>query len=158
MTRDEALLALHQTFGIWTGLNGCYVGTLEEVIQVPRKPWRAKLRITGVLGVAQHAHQGHACRRGFRPGETMEVGGINIKPLTADEQARSTDYLTALQRARMAELAALARDPHSPYAWATHASAEGNRLALIAEERRLAGEPWALRGPIARYEPAVRWA
>jgi hypothetical protein len=153
MNREEAQHAIGRPFSIWTAANGCYVGTLNDVVVAPRKPWRAQLTITAVLDVACHAEHGRSCRKGFRPGDPIEVGGINIKPLEGDATGRGTDYLTALRRAHARMEDSLARDPHGPYAWASHMALKGYAWAIAAEEGRLAGQPWPANQALARYEP-----
>ena len=92
MRRQEAELLVGKPVQAWTSANGIYVGELVEVIRSAK--WRGKVRITGVLKVATPYEIGRLKqRRGFRPGDIIEVGGINIKPT----DVTGTTYLGALQ-------------------------------------------------------------
>lgn len=90
MNRAQAEAAIGSHVSAWTAVNGQYVGTLVEVI--PRRPWRGVVKITGVLEAASVVDR--VPRKGFRPGELIEVGGQSIKPTT--EQGIS--YLEAMER------------------------------------------------------------
>ncbi len=91
MLRAEAEGLIGSRVSVWTAANGTYVGELVEV--VPHRPWRGRLRITGVLKVACHWEVGRGvCRRGFRPGEEIEAGGSSIEP--TDQEG--VTYLEAL--------------------------------------------------------------
>lgn len=59
-------------------MNGTYVGILDSVTK--NKPWRGIVLIDGVLKPATSADRVDSWRRGFRPGEKIEVGGVNITP------------------------------------------------------------------------------
>lgn len=77
MRRGEAEALVGETVEAWTAMNGTYVGVLEEVI--PRRPWRARVRVTGVLkGPAFEWARGDRQRVGFREGDVIEVGGVNV--------------------------------------------------------------------------------
>lgn len=92
MNRQEAETLIGRKFKIWTAANGEYVGVLREVI--PRRPWRAKLEITGVLKCAVVWDiERRTPRRGFRLGETIEVGGASVK----ETDLEGTTYLQALE-------------------------------------------------------------
>lgn len=132
MKRQEALELVGKPVSAWTAANGVYAGTLVEVL--PTRPWRAKVLISGVLKVATHYELGATVRRGFRPGETIEVGGSSVRPLEADKAAEATDYLTALARERDQHQAWLERDPDGRYAW-THKGSIGALEMKIAEEQ-----------------------
>jgi hypothetical protein len=96
MRRPDALKMIGRKVQAWTAANGVYVGYLEEVTN--SRPWRAKVRITGVLKVPTLFEFGRLrpdqkyLRNGFRPGDLIEVGGCNCHP--SDEYGKS--YLTAL--------------------------------------------------------------
>ncbi len=96
MRRQEAERLIGTRVEAWTAMNGIYVGTLEEVFG---SPWRGRVRITGVLKPAvvydlTRGHQFARQRRGFRPGQMIEVGNSSIKPTEAPGES----YLAALQR------------------------------------------------------------
>lgn len=89
MYREDAKKLIGQKVEVWTACNGTYVGVLEDII--PSRPWRGSVKITGVLSAA---HQEDHPRQGFRPGDTISVGGVNIKPTNKE----GTTYLEALER------------------------------------------------------------
>lgn len=92
MNRQEAEKLIGQKCLAWTSANGEYVGILEEVI--PKRPFRAKIRITGVLSPAcVFDVTRFTPRKGFRPGDSIEIGGVNLK--TTDLEGGS--YLDALK-------------------------------------------------------------
>jgi hypothetical protein len=80
MTRAEAELLIGHRVVAWTAMNGEYTGTLVQVL--PNRPWRGVVLIDGVLTPPAFEF-GRSYRRGFRPGDRLEVGGANIKPTTA---------------------------------------------------------------------------
>ena len=82
MTRSEAESLIGQRVEVWTAANGTYVGVLEEVKAT--RPWRGVVLIDGVLKCAQLFEYGRTRqRRGKRPGERIEAGGVNIRPTEA---------------------------------------------------------------------------
>ena len=95
MNKAEAQALVGQRVSAWTASSGVYVGTLAEVISEKGRPWRGRVRITGVLEVACHWQIGCSgpIRKGFRPGDEIEVGGVNIKLTTAE----GTTYTAALE-------------------------------------------------------------
>lgn len=95
MKRADAQNLIGQPVSAWTAANGTYVGTLEEVIVNPGSPWRARVRITGVLSSAHHHEKGRTVRKGFRIGQEIEVGGINVEPT----DQIGTTYRQALEHA-----------------------------------------------------------
>ena len=108
MNRKEAERYVGRPVRAWTAANGVYVGILERVVAKPGRPWRGVVRVTGILKPAHHFEwRGGACRRGFRVGETLEAGGVNITP--TDETGMAS-YLEALERERAKVAAWLARD------------------------------------------------
>ena len=100
MNKIEALKIVGRRVTAWTSMNGVYTGVLKEVIARPRRPWRGIVVIDGVLEVAAFQNRGIGARpidrqrRGFRPGEELEVGGVNIN---RTEDAGLT-YLEALKQ------------------------------------------------------------
>lgn len=94
MKRDEAQKLIGTKVEAWTSANGVYVGTLIAVI--PRRPWRGTVKIEGILEAAQPWEVGGASRKGKRPGDLIEVGGVNIKPTTAT----GVTYLESLEAQR----------------------------------------------------------
>jgi hypothetical protein len=87
----------------WTSANGVYTGTLVEVTS--DRPWRGRVLVDGVIEPAQawDAKREAAPRRGFRPGETIEVGGQSVKAHLEqggsyrDALARDLEKLQALK-------------------------------------------------------------
>lgn len=79
----------------WTSANGVYSGTLVEVI--PSRPWRGRVLIDGVVEPACPWEMGKV-RRGKRPGETIEVGGVNISATTLPGRT----YLECLEAQKVA--------------------------------------------------------
>jgi hypothetical protein len=76
----------------WTAMNGVYVGVLEEIFG---SPWRGTVRVTGTITPAVAFEQGRwRQRHGFRPGDTLEVGGKNI---SGPAEAAGSSYLDALE-------------------------------------------------------------
>lgn len=95
MNRAEALRLVGETVQVWTAMNGQYVGILEEVTS--HRPWRGRVRITGVLSPAcmyEYARGVGRQRRGFEVGEMIEAGNSSIKPSTLE----GTSYTDALRR------------------------------------------------------------
>ena len=80
MNRAEALTLVGTRVMAWTAANGVYVGELIEV--TTHRPAQA------------FEFNRSRPRRGFRPGETIEVGGVNIEP---SEEA-GLSYCEALRR------------------------------------------------------------
>lgn len=79
MNRQEAEAMIGQQVSAWTAANGIYAGELIEVL--PYRPWRGKVKVTGVQTAACfETARGTRQRRGFRPGDVIEVGGVNIQP------------------------------------------------------------------------------
>lgn len=94
MRRKEAERLIGTRVSAWTAANGEYVGILREV---KGSPWRAVVEITGILRPACTFEVGRSVqRRGFRPGEMIEVGGVCCKPVSDD--VRGTSYIYALQQ------------------------------------------------------------
>lgn len=93
MLAKEAQKLIGTRVRAWTAMNGVYVG---ELIEVFGRPWRGKVRVLATLEPASlveprlRRHQ----RRGFRPGDEIEVGGANISPT----EAEGGSYLEALER------------------------------------------------------------
>lgn len=78
MRRAEAESLKGERVFVWTAMNGQYVGTLESV---EGSPWRGTVLITGVIEPACVFDMTRMRpRRGFRPGERITAGGVNIKP------------------------------------------------------------------------------
>ena len=135
MQREEAKVG--GRVRAWTAANGVYAGVLEAV--VPRRPWRGRVRITGVIEPAcVYDLTRPRPRRGFRPGDVIEVGGVNIRPLGEGEEGAS--YLEALERelARLEEWEARpAKDPKT--AWVPAKALPFIRAAIDEERRRQGG-------------------
>lgn len=140
MRRRDAEALVDRAVHAWTAMNGRYVGILEVV---HGSPWRGRVRITGVVEVAQHLHKGQPCRRGFRAGETIEVGGASIRPATHDETA-SGSYREVLRRTRAQWEARSAAATGGRTDWLPPQLVAALDAVIAAELRRLAGEPWVL--------------
>lgn len=137
MNRKQADALVGQSVRAWTAANGIYVGTL---VSVSGSPWRGQVRVTGIIEPAQHFERGALCRRGFRYGETIEVGHSSITPC---QDPGRIDYVDALI-ARKEKLRAMAQ--HSArYSGLLFHCAWAIDIAIAAEHRRLAGEPWRLQ-------------
>ncbi len=126
MNRRDAEKLIGSQVKAWTAMNGEYVGVLEEVFG---SPWRARVRVSGVVKPACHFENGHVCRRGFRPGDTLEVGGVSIKPW----EGAGTSYADALVAAIAQAQGWLARDPESRYAAVTRRTIEAYQAVLDME-------------------------
>lgn len=94
MQKAEAQKLIGSPVQAWTSANGIYAGTLVEVVTEKGRPWRGRIKVESVLAPAQHFEQGNVCRRGFREGETVEVGGANITPIKEVQETRK--YLDVL--------------------------------------------------------------
>lgn len=150
MNRNEANNLIGQQVEAWTAANGIYVGEFVEMLTPRGRPWRAKVRITGVLSVAdcEYARAGRQ-RMGFRIGDTIEVGNSSIRPTTET----GVTYLEALQN----RLAHVEADIARFTAAEANAPAEGPNAAwYIAKTREvLRFSEWLakeLRGCIAREQ------
>ncbi len=94
MRRNEAEKLLGTPVEAWTAANGRYVGILEEITS--DRPWRGRVRITGILEPAVTFEIGrHHPRRGFRVDETIEVGATSIRASLA---TGTDDYRALLER------------------------------------------------------------
>lgn len=106
MTRQEAEKLIGKTVFAWSGLRGCYLGELVEVL--PARPWRGRVRI---LAVVEYPVQGLSAvgprqfreRRPARFGEVWEFGGINIKLY----EGEIPDYRASLEAALRYEISKL---------------------------------------------------
>lgn len=143
MRRTEALGLVGCAVRAWTSANGVYVGIVEAI---HGSPWRARVRVTSVIEPACHFEGGRLCRRGFRPGEILDVGGASVQPLVADE-GEVCDYMAALLRRRQL-WEAQARPPAQAAGgrndWVRPTMMLALDAAVAAEGRRLRGEPWQL--------------
>jgi len=93
VNRKEAQLLVGKSVSAWTAMNGVYVGRL---VSISGSPWRGTVAITGVVQpVAIELSRGDRQRKGFRPGDTIEVGGSSIQPVENDFVGHRT-YLDAL--------------------------------------------------------------
>lgn len=129
MTRAEAEALVGKTVAVWTAVNGQYAGTLVRLLTPAGSPWRAVVRVTSVHEPAVPWEQGRAVqRRGFRPGEEIEVGGTSVK--ASDEPG--TSYLEAL-RAALARYEGMSARPGPMQGWLAATLAEC-RKAIQREE------------------------
>lgn len=110
-------------------MNGSYTGVLVEVKTSPGRPWRGVVKVDGVLEAAAYeTMRGVRQRSGFRPGDEIEVGGINIQLSGLD----GTSYLEALTD----DLAKLER-------WASEGRAKDHHWiirAIDCRKRQIKGE------------------
>ena len=99
MNRKEAEGLMGKRVGAWTAANGEYVGILVRITD--DKPWRGVVRITGVIAPAAVFEVGRGYRRGFRPGEEIEVDNSSIQALPEAEysslMAADQSYRKALE-------------------------------------------------------------
>lgn len=102
VNRTEAKELVGQRVQAWTAANGVYTGILVEV--TTDRPWRGRVLVDGVIEPAQawDAKRPRPPRRGFRPGETLEVGGQSVK----SHLDKGGSYRDALERdlAKLREL------------------------------------------------------
>ncbi len=93
MNRDDAVRTmLGKRVSTYSDSNGCYVGTLTEIL--PTRPWRGRVVVDGILSPAVCWQQDRPYRRGHRVGDTVEVGGTNIEPTDA---VGHTDYIALVE-------------------------------------------------------------
>jgi hypothetical protein len=117
MRAGEARQLIGSQVSAWTSSNGAYVGVLQEVTG---SPWRGMVRITGVLEPATPFDATrNTQRRGFRPGDVIEVGGINIAACAAP----GLSYLDAL-KASLALMKSLLPQATDRTRWAIEAHAK----------------------------------
>ncbi len=91
MLKAQAEALVGQKVSAWTSMNGEYVGVLTAV---GGRPWRGTVEITSVLRpAAVEFSRGDRQRRGFRPGESIEVGGSSIRQGVGE----GVSYLEALR-------------------------------------------------------------
>jgi hypothetical protein len=128
MTRQEAEQLIGERVFAWTAANGEYVGTLVEV---KGRPWRGVVFVTGVVSPATPWEAGRfSQRRGFRPGDRIEVGGVNIK-LTTE---RGRTYLDCL-RTVLTNYEEWARDLNPKDGWWLPRVIESVRDQIAREEQ-----------------------
>ena len=145
MNKSQAQKFIGTTVDAWTACNGQYVGVLEEVLTPQGRPWRGKVRITGVLKPADMFDKNVVDRRGFREGEIIEVGGTSISPT----DKVGTTYLDALRFTLAQDQARLTgNNPvFEEYRWIHEGRVKAFGLGVEAEERRLAGGQWKIVDP-----------
>jgi hypothetical protein len=134
MKRKDAEKLIGTMVTAWTSMNGEYVGILREV---KGSPWRAVVEITGVTAPAVTFEVGRAFqRRGKRPGEMIEVGGVCCKPAV---NVMGASYLETLQ-GQLAQFTEWnARPDKNPKdGWLPRAICDVKR-AIDTEMSRLAG-------------------
>lgn len=142
MNKAQALNLIGHRVDVWTSANGCYVGTLKEIVAEKGRPWRGRVLIDGILAPAQHFERGSACRRGFRVGEVIEAGGVNIHPT---EATGAQDYLIILEAAMKACREQVIKMKGSPHIWATRCFADAYEAAIEVERERLQTGIWDSR-------------
>lgn len=138
MNKVEAQQIVGKRVSAWTAASGVYVGFLKEIISEKGRPWRGVIEITGVLKIAQHFEREKICRRGFRPGESLEVGGINIK-LT---EAVGTDYKTLLEESIKVHETDILRHVGTTYEYVARGFAKAEKAILSSEIDRLTSGEW----------------
>lgn len=146
MNRVEAVKVIGRRVRAWTATNGVYVGTLREVKAEHGLPWRGVVLVDGVLEVAIHFESGGFVRRGYRPGETLEVGGQNV---SLTDEAGSRTYEEAL----MAHIEFIRRGIEQAQSERESRGllmlGRGSQAALRAERSRGASGQWRLDQKIA---------
>ena len=96
----------------------------------------------------QPFERGAAVRRGFRPGEAIEVGGSSIElwdPVPANLPPVFGDYLAALIAAEAAARFRSLAPVQGPHHWVHGAFADALCTATTAERQRLIDGSWDLR-------------
>jgi hypothetical protein len=141
MNRVEAVKVIGRRVRAWTAANGVYVGTLKEVKAEHGMPWRGVVLIDGVVEVAVHFESGGFVRRGYRPGETLEVGGQSVE-MTDDLGAKT--YEDALLAHIEFIRKSVERDPQSRHSGTLLMVGKGCQAALRAERERSDGGRWKL--------------
>lgn len=139
MNRKQAVALIGQRVKVWTAANGEYAGELLEVFG---SPWRGRVRITGILAVAQHHERGATCRRGFRVGEAIEAGNTSIRPTDA---TGCESYVEALDREIARCEAGMDGSVSSRSAWVWPAFRQSLIEVRAAEIERLRTGEWRLR-------------
>ena len=128
-----------------TSMNGIYVGTLIRVTD--DRPWRGVVLIDGVLEPAESADRVDCWRRGYRIGEEIEVGGVNIIPT----KARGVTYIEAVER----DLAKLKADPDELWGrnlWVKKRIVRNREQEFATLSRQTAGVGGAKREPAKKGE------
>lgn len=142
MTRKEAESLIGTPVEAWTSANGIYAGTLVEVVAKGKgSPWRGVVRIESVWSPAQHFERGEVCRTGKQIGETIEVGGVNIKP--TESVGAPVDYLESLESA-LANLEArgLTVMARSIDTWAHNGFVDALKATIVAQKHAVATGEW----------------
>lgn len=141
MNKAEAIELIGKPVEAWTAANGVYAGTLVEVVAKKGSPWRGIVKIESVWSPAQHFERGDVCRTGKRPGETIEVGGVNIKPI--ESVGEPVDYLEILER----DLANLEARGLTPAArpidvWAHNGFIDALKATIVAQKHAVSTGQW----------------
>lgn len=139
MNRHEAEQLVGTRVEGWTSSNGIYSGVLTKVISGNGRPWRGVVLIDSVFQLAQHFENGSVCRRGYRPGEEIEVGGVNIS--TTDKFGFPT-YVAALEEGITRFKSYFDKDPTSRHSWASIGMHHACVATLAAEKHREATGEW----------------
>lgn len=142
MNRTEAARSVGKRVRAWTAANGVYVGTLREIKAKQGSPWRGVVLVDGVVEVATHFERGSLMRRGYRPGETLEVGGQSIS--LTDEAGFRTYEEALLGHIEFVRLA-VERNPRGRDSEVMLSVGRGSQAALKAERVRLGGGAWVLQ-------------
>src|SRR5208337_4561085 len=112
MNRKEAEGLIGEKVTAWTAMNGVYVGRLSAIAG---KPWRAVVEITSIVQPAAiEFSRGDRQRRGFRPGEIIEVGGINIQATDRDVHPTYLEALVAAERSMRESVEKVAAETWRP--------------------------------------------
>ncbi|WP_157639952.1 hypothetical protein [Burkholderia ubonensis] len=138
MNKSEAHKLIGRRVRVCLGPDGLYVG---ELLEITGSPWRGRVRITGVLEPAQHLDQGIACRRGYRPGEFVDVSHATVRP--AMTSGHST-YLAAVQAQLNFHLGSHSGYQTSSHDWVNEAFGRTLRAVMVAEELRVRTGQWRL--------------
>jgi hypothetical protein len=82
--------------------------------------------------------KGKICRRGFRTGELIEIGGINISPT---DQAGS-DYKALLEASIAVHKADVLKHAGTPYEYVANGCAQAEEAILLCEINRIETGEW----------------
>ncbi|MBB5173608.1 DUF2777 family protein [Texcoconibacillus texcoconensis] len=98
MNRKEAQAYLNQLVLIDKGDHGRYYGTLEDLIAEERKPWRGKVRITGVERYPKISSElSQLPKPVFAENDLVEEPGVNIFPCNDNSLSYNHSLADALK-------------------------------------------------------------
>jgi hypothetical protein len=145
MSTSEAHNLVGHRVRVGMGADGIYVGEFLEL--QGSHPWHGRVRITGVLRPAQYFNAGSECRRGYRPGEFLDVGNGVVDPTI---EAGHGTYLEALSAELGQYVGSHSGYQTSQYPWVSEAMGRALSAAMEAETHRLATGQWRVSRGAAR--------